>query len=246
MKAFTVIGLSGRGKTTVIENLIQELKKREYSVGTVKEIHYENFQMDTPGKNTYRHRQAGAETVVARSEGETDILYGGRLDIYNILRHFKEDIVIMEGVRDVVAPQIVVCEEDETPQISPLTIAISGKYANNKSNEYQGIPVVNGIDDIKRLADIVVQKVPPLFYDFDKECCGACGYDCKGFLAEVLKGRADISKCVLNNSQIQLKVNNKEIPMVPFVRNILKNTVVGVVKELKGYKDNAKIEIEID
>ncbi len=52
MKVLTVTGLSGSGKTTVIENLIKELKRRGYSIGSVKEIHYEAFAIDTPGKNT--------------------------------------------------------------------------------------------------------------------------------------------------------------------------------------------------
>ncbi len=245
MKVLSVVGLSGRGKTTVIENLIKELIKRKYSVGTVKEIHYENFQIDTPGKNTFRHRMAGADTVVARAENETDILYKGKINIYDILSHFTEDIVIMEGVRDAVAPQIAVCGEEEEPEITPLTVAISGKFSNKNIDKYKDIPVVNCMDNIKELAD-TVENLPHLFYDFDKDCCGVCGYSCKGFLAEVLKGRQEISKCVLNNSLVELKINNREIPMAPFVRNILKNTVMGVVKELKGYKKNAKIEIKID
>ena len=42
MKVFSVIGISKSGKTTTIENIIKELRKRNYSVGSVKEIHFEN------------------------------------------------------------------------------------------------------------------------------------------------------------------------------------------------------------
>jgi len=75
------------GKTTTIENVINELKKRRYSVGSVKEIHYEDFAIDKEGTNTYRHSQAGAELVTARGYNETDILYKERLSLQKILRN---------------------------------------------------------------------------------------------------------------------------------------------------------------
>ena len=56
------IGRSGVGKTTYLEKLIAELKKRGYRVGVIKhDIH--GFEMDRPGKDTWRHAQAGADVV---------------------------------------------------------------------------------------------------------------------------------------------------------------------------------------
>ncbi len=246
MKVLTVTGLTGSGKTTTLECLIKELKRRGYSVGTVKEIHNEAFAIDTPGKNTYRHRAAGADTVTARGIYETDVLYKGHLPIYDILSHYKEDYVLLEGVRDAVVPEIVVCKEEETPPIGMLTFAISGKYANTNCGYYQDVPIINALDNVQELADLIEKKVPPLFYDFDKECCGVCGADCKSFLAALLKEEQDINNCVLQEREIMLEIEGKDIPLVPFVRNILKNTILGVVSELKGYKKNATIKIVID
>ena len=48
MKLFSVIGITKSGKTTTIENIIRELRKRRYTVGSVKEIHFEAFAIDTP------------------------------------------------------------------------------------------------------------------------------------------------------------------------------------------------------
>ena len=63
MKVFSVIGLTKSGKTTTIENIIKELRKRNYTVGSVKEIHFEKFKMDVDGTNTHRHKMAGSQLV---------------------------------------------------------------------------------------------------------------------------------------------------------------------------------------
>ena len=246
MKAITVLGLTGSGKTTVIENIISELKRRGYSVGSIKQIHNEAFRMDTEGKNTWRHRQAGANTVTARSHQETDILYPGELPIYEVLSHYKKDFVIMEGVRDAVVPEISTCKEDEEPSITPLTIAVSGRFSNNKQKDFKGIPVINATNEIVKLVDLIIENTPKLMEDMDPKCCSACGYDCRTFLSKFLKKEVKESDCVLNTSSISLKVDGIEIPMVPFVQNILRNQVLGVVKELKGYKEGSKIDIQLD
>jgi molybdopterin-guanine dinucleotide biosynthesis protein B len=131
MKILCVTGKSGSGKTTVIEQIIKELNLRGFSVGTVKDIHVEGFSIDTEGKNTWRHRQAGALTTCAHSENETAVIYKNRLPLEDLLKHYSEDYVILEGYKNAPAPYIAVCKEDEEPFITPLTIAISGRYANN-------------------------------------------------------------------------------------------------------------------
>ncbi len=244
MKAFSVTGLTGSGKTSVIENIIKELKSRGFSVGSVKEIHFDAFRIDTEGKNTWRHRQAGADTVTARSHNETDILYQGHRPIYEVLSHYDQDFVILEGVRDAVVPEIAVAAEDAEPQISPLTIAVSGRYANTHSGEYQGLPIINGITETKKLVDLIIEKTPPIMSDVDPECCSKCGCDCRTFLAKCLKGEAKFEDCTLKNGKLSLKINGKDILMVPFVESILKNEVLGVVKELKGYKKGGKVTVE--
>jgi len=47
MKVFSIIGISKSGKTTVAERMIEKLSNRRYTVGSVKEIHYEKFTMET-------------------------------------------------------------------------------------------------------------------------------------------------------------------------------------------------------
>lgn len=245
MKVITVLGLTGSGKTTVIENIIIELKKRGYSVGSIKQIHNEAFTIDTEGKNTWRHRKAGAKTVTARSNQETDILYLGEKPIYEVLSHYNEDFVVMEGVRDAVVPEITTCKEDTVPEISPLSIAVSGRYSNNATNDFLGIPVIDSISNIKKLVDLIIEKTPNLMMDVDPKCCSMCGHDCRTFLARCLKGERKIEECVLNTTRVSLKINGKEIYMVPFVESMISNVVVGATRGLKGFKEGTEIEIKI-
>jgi molybdopterin-guanine dinucleotide biosynthesis protein B len=68
MKVVGFAGYSGSGKTTLVESLIPALKLRGLRVSVVKHAHHE-FDIDHPGKDTWRHRQAGAfEVVVASSK----------------------------------------------------------------------------------------------------------------------------------------------------------------------------------
>lgn len=57
-----IVGKSGSGKTTLIEKLLPELKQRGYRVGTIKH-HIHAFEIDQEGKDSWRHAQAGAESV---------------------------------------------------------------------------------------------------------------------------------------------------------------------------------------
>ncbi len=60
----SIIGKSGCGKTTLLEKLIPELKRRGYRVATVKHHSHAGFEIDVPGKDTWRHAQAGSDYVV--------------------------------------------------------------------------------------------------------------------------------------------------------------------------------------
>ncbi|HWI82003.1 molybdopterin-guanine dinucleotide biosynthesis protein B [Ramlibacter sp.] len=67
MKVVGFAGFSGSGKTTLVEHLISALKLRGLRVSVIKHAHHE-FDIDYPGKDSWRHRQAGAfETLVASS-----------------------------------------------------------------------------------------------------------------------------------------------------------------------------------
>ncbi len=164
MKVFSVIGISGSGKTATTENIIKELKRRGYSVGSVKEIQCKDFTIDQKGTDTYRHRKAGSEVITARAHCETDIMYSGDLDINKILEFYRQDYVVMEGVADYSCPMILCAkavkdiEEYGSREYFGRIFLISGAVSN-EINEYKGIPAINSTNDIKKLVDFVEQKL---------------------------------------------------------------------------------------
>ncbi|SHK23276.1 molybdopterin-guanine dinucleotide biosynthesis protein B [Paramaledivibacter caminithermalis] len=246
MKVFSVFGYTGSGKTTTIENIIKELKKRRYSVGSVKEIHYEDFAIDTVGTNTHRHKMAGSELVTARGYYETDILFPEKISMEKLLSFYDQDYVVLEGVTDYNLPKILSAKniEEIEERIDESVFAISGRISN-EIDSYKGIPVINSMDNIDKLVDMIEEKVFDKLPDFDANCCTACGYDCRTLGIKILKGEAKRGDCILSQSKVRLFIDDRKIDMVPFVQKILYNAIHGVVSELEGYKKDAKIKIEI-
>ena len=60
----SIVGRSKSGRTTLLEKMVRELKQRGYRVGTVKHHSHPGFELDRPGKDTWRHAEAGSDHVV--------------------------------------------------------------------------------------------------------------------------------------------------------------------------------------
>ncbi len=105
----TIVGHSNSGKTTLVEKLIPELKCRGYRIGTIKHTHH-GFSMDTKGKDTYRHRAAGADMVLAASPGQIALVKSvPESDLESLLPYFQDmDIVLVEGFKQEKKPKIEV------------------------------------------------------------------------------------------------------------------------------------------
>lgn len=246
MKVFSVCGFTASGKTTTVEGIIKELKKRNYSVGSIKDIHFEAFEIDTEGSNTHRHKRAGAELVTALGIHETDILYQEKLDLYKIQSFYDVDYLVIEGMSDANVPHILTADKmvDLDTKFNDRVFMISGKISD-EIESYKGLPAISIFDDVEKIVDMIEEKTFELLPDFDPKCCGACGLECRSFCAEVVHGRRNRDECVLSQSNIKLKVNGADIKMVPFVQKILMNAITGVVSELEGFQENAHLEIEM-
>ncbi len=103
----SVVGKSQSGKTTFIEKLVAELKGRGYRVGTIKHA-FHGFKIDWQGKDSWRHKQAGADTVMMAGPGKIALVKdetAATLDEYE--KYFEDvDIVITEGFKKGNKPKI--------------------------------------------------------------------------------------------------------------------------------------------
>lgn len=106
--AVIIAGWSGSGKTTFVERLLPLLKKKNLKVGTVKH-HHANLEIDKEGKDSYRHRKAGADRTIISSLNSVAMIMGSdhdpRLD--ELLPFMQGmDIVIVEGYKREKRPKI--------------------------------------------------------------------------------------------------------------------------------------------
>jgi molybdopterin-guanine dinucleotide biosynthesis protein B len=96
------VGKSGTGKTTLIEAAIRELKKKGYRVAVIKHAHH-GFEMDKPGKDTWRFAQAGSDMVLVSSPGKVAIIEQVKEELsYEeaLSRIYSNvDIILVEGFK---------------------------------------------------------------------------------------------------------------------------------------------------
>jgi molybdopterin-guanine dinucleotide biosynthesis protein B len=164
MQAIAVVGTKKSGKTTTIENLTRELTKRGYKVAAIKHIN-EDFAFDTPGKDTWRYRQAGASTIIALGPNQAVTIQKTTQNtpLSELLEKCKNnDIVFIEGFKKTVAqnpaiPKIAVTKnqteaENATETYKPI-ITFSGPYNTTTLNP--NIPYANAQTNPKELSDIV-------------------------------------------------------------------------------------------
>lgn len=150
-----VSSCSNIGKTTVIEGIIKELKIKGYSITTIKhDVH--GFDIDKKGKDTWRHRKAGAETVCISSENKFAMIKEVKveLELDEIIRKNSEsDFIIVEGYKNSPYRKIeVVRREISEKVITPKEKLIA--VASNFQGDIQGIEWVD-INDYKKLVELI-------------------------------------------------------------------------------------------
>lgn len=105
MKVVGFAGYSGSGKTTLLERVIPALRQRGLRVSVVKHAHH-RFDIDHPGKDSWRHRQAGAFEVVVASEHRLALMreyeQPYRLSVHQMLAELYDgvDWVLVEGFKE--------------------------------------------------------------------------------------------------------------------------------------------------
>ncbi len=103
MRLMGLVGASGSGKTTLIAALLPLLRQCGLRVSTIKHAHH-GFDFDRPGKDSYRHREAGAEEVMLVANGRWALLHeehqGDELNLAALTRRMTPvDLLLVEGFK---------------------------------------------------------------------------------------------------------------------------------------------------
>ena len=150
----SIIGRSKSGKTTLLEKLIPELKSKGYRVATVKHTP-KGMTLDEPGKDSWRHIQAGSEATVVTSPDKVvmvkPVASAVSLDEIALLLGEDYDIILTEGLKQGDAPKIEVHRRQvglPLSNIRKLIAIATDEPLENKTRQFS-------LDDIKGLADLL-------------------------------------------------------------------------------------------
>ena len=124
MKIFGIAGWSGSGKTTLLEKLIPQFTARGLKVSVIKHAHH-GFDIDRPGKDSYRHREAGASEVLLACNDRWALMHERRDDgdvtLDELLSRLAPcDLVLIEGFKQEPVPKLEVYRpENGKPPLFP-------------------------------------------------------------------------------------------------------------------------------
>ena len=150
----SVVGKSGSGKTTLLERLIPELKRRGHRVGTIKHDAH-SFDIDHPGKDTWRHAQAGSDHVVISSPARVASIrrITQEITLEELAAAMTDvDIVVTEGYKRGSAPKIEVSRRERSEE---LICQQDELMAIASDHPFEGAVPQFDLDDTQGLADLI-------------------------------------------------------------------------------------------
>lgn len=204
---------SGTGKTTLLEALLPKLTEAGLRIGMLKHAHH-NFDVDKPGKDSYRLRKAGASQMLIASRNRFALMTEtpeAEADFEYLLTRFDEDkldVVLVEGCKNIAFPKIELHREEVgKPWLYPHDdniIAIASDSAELDSE----LPQMN-INDLDAIAQFVLQYVQDAKAPKSKEKDAACCDTLSPAFLSVVQGQEKILSLVNTVSEIEAcKIEN--------------------------------------
>ena len=161
MRLYGIVGWKNAGKTGLMERLVSEICARGFSVSTVKHAHHV-FDVDHPGKDSYRHRHAGATEVLLASRNRFALMHELRAEeepsLETLLSHLAPvDLVLIEGYKRDAHPKVEAHRaETGNPLIAPEDETIRAVASDSELSLDR--PVFD-LNDTKAIADFILQEV---------------------------------------------------------------------------------------
>jgi molybdopterin-guanine dinucleotide biosynthesis protein B len=170
MKLFGFAGWSGSGKTTAIEQVIPHLRSHGLSVSLIKHAHH-TFDVDQPGKDSWRHRRAGCGEVLVTSPVRWALMHELRdepeLMLPEALRRLSPcDLVLIEGYKRAAFPKLEIHRPaigkpllfPDDPQIVGLATDAPGQFPDAR------LPVLD-LSNVRAISEFVIAHCTELVFD---------------------------------------------------------------------------------
>lgn len=162
MRLYGVVGWKNAGKTTLMEKLVAEIVGRGFSVSTVKHAHH-SFDVDHEGKDSHRHRQAGAREVLVCSRQRWALMSETRdapePPLAELLARLAPvDLVLIEGYKRDRHPKVEAWRAETGAPMIAREDATVRAVATNAAVEGVAVPVLP-LDDAAAVADFILSEV---------------------------------------------------------------------------------------
>ncbi|MBI5587614.1 MAG: molybdopterin-guanine dinucleotide biosynthesis protein B [Deltaproteobacteria bacterium] len=208
----SIVGKSGSGKTTLLEKVIKELTKRGYTVGILKHDAH-GFEIDHEGKDSWRHKKAGASTVALSSQ---------------------EKFAVIKDVKSEWAPERIICS-----YLADSDVVITEGYKTSRFPKIEVLrkahstkPVCTGSRELRAfVTDVKLKTKLPIFGLNDYK--GVAGF----IVREIIKKES--------SQTVSLVVDGTPVGLKPFIDDLIREGVTGMIKSLKGCSEARDIELRI-
>ncbi|ELC9519274.1 bifunctional molybdopterin-guanine dinucleotide biosynthesis adaptor protein MobB/molybdopterin molybdotransferase MoeA [Vibrio alginolyticus] len=204
---------SGTGKTTLLEALLPKLTEAGLRIGMLKHAHH-NFDVDKPGKDSYRLRKAGASQMLIASRNRFALMTEtpeAEAEFEYLLTRFDEDmldVVLVEGCKNIAFPKIELHREEVgKPWLYPNDENIIA-IASDSGELDSELPQMN-INDLEAIAQFVIQYAQEAKAPKSKEKDAACCDTLSPAFLSVIQGQEKILSLVNTVSEIEAcKIEN--------------------------------------
>lgn len=236
LRTIGIVGYKNSGKTTLARALAQELVKRGHRVAAVK---HSSEGMDFLGKDTARLGEF-ADRLGFISPLESGVFWKKPLSLENMAPYLEADVLLVEGFKAEKTLPKIVClrgELDDQDLFDGLAICAVGSAPERRELD---VPFLS-LDEIGEIADLVEEKA----FKLPNLDCGSCGFEtCYELAREIVKRTRSVEDCVSLQPTTEVRIDGKLMPMNPFISGIVRNTILGMLSPLKGFK-RGKVEISL-
>lgn len=161
MKIYGVTGWKNSGKTTLVERLVAEITGRGFTVSTLKHAHH-GFDLDQPGRDSHRHRAAGAAQVLVASSARWALIAELRgapePPLTELLDRLDPvDLVLLEGWKRDRHPKIETRRAGAAQELIALGEPTIEAVASDAALEGLQVPVFD-LDDVRGIADFILAR----------------------------------------------------------------------------------------